>query len=63
METEALLAWLDTIVPVQTGERLNELERVILEQVCLGRKYLEIADTYGCTEGHAKDKLLRSLIV
>ncbi|MDJ0696280.1 NB-ARC domain-containing protein [Mastigocoleus sp. MO_188.B34] len=55
METEALLAWLDTIVPVQTGERLNELERVILEQVCLGRKYLEIADTYGCTEGHAKD--------
>lgn len=55
METEALLAWLDTIVPIQTGERLNELERVILEQVWLGRKYLEIADTYGCTEGHAKD--------
>ena len=55
METEAVLAWLDNVVPTQTGEQLSELERVILKQVWLGRKYLEIADTYGCTEGHAKD--------
>ena len=55
MDAEALLVWLDTVVPSKTGERLSELEKVILQQVWLGRKYLEIADIYGCTEGHAKD--------
>ncbi|MEM9925981.1 MAG: NB-ARC domain-containing protein, partial [Cyanobacteria bacterium P01_D01_bin.50] len=55
MDAEAVLVWLDTVVPILTGEQLNELEKVILQQVWLGRKYLEIADFYGCTEGHAKD--------
>ncbi len=49
------MAWLDTFVPAHTGETLSELERIILQQVWLGRKYLEIANQYGCTEGHAKD--------
>jgi len=55
MDDEAVLVWLDTIIPSKTGEQLSELEKIILRQVWLGRKYLEIADFYGCTEGHAKD--------
>ncbi|GJD17964.1 unknown protein [Rivularia sp. IAM M-261] len=55
MNAEAVLAWLDTFVPAHTGETLSELEKIILQQVWLGRKYLEIANQYGCTEGHAKD--------
>jgi tetratricopeptide (TPR) repeat protein len=55
MNAEAVLAWLDTFIPAHTGETLSELERIIVQQVWLGRKYLEIANQYGCTEGHAKD--------
>jgi tetratricopeptide (TPR) repeat protein len=55
MDAQAALAWLDTIIPAQTGERLSDLQKVILGQVWLGRKYLDIAHSYGCTEGHAKD--------
>ena len=55
MDDEAVLVWLDTEIPSKTGEQLSELDRIILQQVWLGRKYLEIADFYGCTEGHAKD--------
>ncbi|MCC5640047.1 tetratricopeptide repeat protein [Nostoc sp. CHAB 5844] len=55
MNAEAVLAWLDTIIPAQTGERLSDLQKVILQQVWLGRKYLDIAHVYGCTEGHVKD--------
>ncbi|MEA5599226.1 tetratricopeptide repeat protein [Rivularia sp. UHCC 0363] len=55
MDDEAVLVWLDTIIPYKTGEQLSELEKVIVQQVWLGRRYLEIADFYGCTEGHAKD--------
>ncbi|GAB1539573.1 NB-ARC domain-containing protein [Scytonema sp. NUACC21] len=55
MDAEAVLAWLETVIPAQTGERLSDLQKVILQQVWQGRKYLEIANAYGCTEGHAKD--------
>lgn len=55
MDAEAALAWLDAIIPPQTGERLSDLQKVIIVQVWLGRKYLDIAHSYGCTEGHAKD--------
>lgn len=55
MDAEAAVAWLDAIIPPQTGERLSDLQKVILVQVWLGRKYLDIAHSYGCTEGHAKD--------
>ncbi|WP_442938775.1 hypothetical protein [Nostoc sp.] len=55
MDAEAALAWLDAIIPPQTGEQLRDLQKVILVQVWLGRKYLDIAHSYGCTEGHAKD--------
>ncbi|WP_404787857.1 tetratricopeptide repeat protein [Altericista sp. CCNU0014] len=49
------LAWLDCLILNQTGDRLSELQRTLIEQVWQGRTYPEIADRYGCTEGHAKD--------
>jgi tetratricopeptide (TPR) repeat protein len=55
MEQTASLAWLDSLVFKKTGDRLSELQYTILEQVWQGRTYLEIAERYGCTEGHAKD--------
>jgi tetratricopeptide (TPR) repeat protein len=54
MDLEAL-EWLDQLVQEQTGDRLSELQRTLIEQVWQGRTYPEIADRYGCTEGHAKD--------
>jgi tetratricopeptide (TPR) repeat protein len=54
MDVEAL-EWLDQRVFTQTGDRLSELQRTLIEQVWQGRTYPEIADRYGCTEGHAKD--------
>ena len=55
MDTEAALAWVDRLVLTKTGERLSALQRTILQQVWQGRKYLEIAEYYGYTEGHIKD--------
>ena len=59
-------AWLDGLVFRNTGDRISELQLLILERC--DQTYLEIADTYGCTEGHAKDvgsdlwKLLSELL-
>ncbi len=55
MDAEAALAWIDRVVYAKTGDRLSELAQVIIRQSWHGRTYLDIADTYGCTEGHAKD--------
>ena len=55
MDTDAVLAWVDTLVLTRTGQRLNDLQRTILQKVWQGKKYLEIAAFYGCTEGHVKD--------
>ncbi len=55
MDLDAAIEWLDRLVLAKTGDRLTELQRIILVQVWHGRTYVEIADRYGCTEGHAKD--------
>lgn len=55
MDAEAALVWVDTLVFTKTGERLSALQRTIIQQVWQGRKYLEIAEYYGATEGHIKD--------
>lgn len=55
MRTQAVFAWVDTLVFAQTGEHLSDLQKTILQNVWQGHKYLEIADYYGCTEGHVKD--------
>lgn len=55
MEIETALTLADTVIFTQTGKHLNDLQTTILKQVWQGKKYLEIADFYGCTEGHVKD--------
>ncbi|NJM78149.1 MAG: hypothetical protein HC852_23205 [Acaryochloridaceae cyanobacterium RU_4_10] len=55
MDVDAAIEWLDSQVLAETGNRLTELQRILSIQVWQGRTYAEIADRYGCTEGHAKD--------
>ena len=55
MGPEDILAWVDELVFRQTGDRLSDLQQAIVKFALLGHTYPEIADRYGCTEGHAKD--------
>ncbi|MEY2858188.1 MAG: hypothetical protein RLZZ74_2500, partial [Cyanobacteriota bacterium] len=55
MNVEAALILLDREVYRHTNKHLTDLQQAVITSVLLGRKYLEIADDYGCTEGHAKD--------
>jgi tetratricopeptide (TPR) repeat protein len=55
MNVEAALILLDREVYRHTNKHLTDLQQAVITSVLLGRKYLEIADAYGCTEGHAKD--------
>ncbi|MCU0535886.1 MAG: NB-ARC domain-containing protein [Hydrococcus sp. Prado102] len=55
MEIETALTLADTVIFTRTGKHLNDLQTTIFRQVWQGKKYLEIADFYGCTEGHVKD--------
>ena len=55
MDAEAVLTWVDALIFSNTGERLSDLQRIVLQKVWQGHRYLEIAAHYGCTEGHVKD--------
>ena len=55
MDIEAIVSLVNQAVSRQTGKPLNDLQQVIITEVWQGKKYWEIADEYGCTEGHAKD--------
>jgi tetratricopeptide (TPR) repeat protein len=55
MDADAALAQIDALVATHIGEHLNNLQATILREVWQGRKYSEIANTYGYTEGHVKD--------
>ena len=55
MSSEAATAWADNLIFNHTGTHLTELQVTILQQVWQGKRYLDIALHYGCTEGHAKD--------
>ncbi|MGK7949364.1 MAG: NB-ARC domain-containing protein [Xenococcaceae cyanobacterium] len=55
MSVEKALLLVDRLIYTQTTKHLSDLQSTILRQVWQGKKYLEIADEYGCTEGHAKD--------
>ena len=55
MSADVALAWADALVFSSTGAHLNDLQTTILRQVWQGQRYLDIAQQYGCTEGHAKD--------
>ncbi|MEM6614344.1 MAG: NB-ARC domain-containing protein [Cyanobacteria bacterium P01_C01_bin.72] len=55
MNVEAALVLIDREVYHSTNKHLTDLQQAVITNVLQGRKYLEIADEYGCTEGHAKD--------
>ncbi|XZN98213.1 MAG: hypothetical protein ACM65K_08005 [Microcoleus sp.] len=64
MDTAHILQFVDEVVCAKTGKHLNDLQRGIIEGILKQQKYSDIADTYGCTAGHAKDvgyKLLQML--
>ncbi len=59
MDTEScdsqILGHCDRTLAKRTGQHLNDLQRLVLQQVYQGHKYREIADHAGYTEGHIKD--------
>lgn len=55
MDTAHILQFVDEVVCARTGKHLNDLQRRIIEGILNRQKYSDIADTYGCTAGHAKD--------
>ncbi|MEG4289152.1 hypothetical protein Q5692_18355 [Microcoleus sp. C2C3] len=55
MEAADILKFVDEVVCAKTGKRLNDLQRGIIEGILKRQKYSDIANTYGCTAGHAKD--------
>ncbi|MEG5141029.1 MULTISPECIES: hypothetical protein [unclassified Microcoleus] len=64
MNTADILEFVDEAICAKTGKHLNDLQRKIIEGILNRQKYSDIADTYGCTPGHAKDvgyKLLQML--
>ena len=64
MDTADILQFVDKVLSAKTGKHLNDLQRKIIEGILNRKKYSDIADTYGCTAGHAKDvgyKLLHML--
>jgi tetratricopeptide (TPR) repeat protein len=55
MNLETALASVDQMIYAKTGKHLSNLQTIIVKKVWQGKKYLAIADEYGCTEGHVKD--------
>jgi tetratricopeptide (TPR) repeat protein len=55
MNAETVVAWLNSLAMERTGKCLSDLECKILYYVWQGKKYIEIATNYCCTEGHVKD--------
>ncbi|MEL6930447.1 MAG: ATP-binding protein, partial [Cyanobacteria bacterium J06600_6] len=55
MNVEAALVLVNKAVYHHTDKHLTDLQQAVITNVLAGRKYGEIADLYGCTEGHAKD--------
>ena len=55
MDTAHILQFVDEVLSANTGKHLNDLQRKIIERILKRQKYSDIADTYGCTAGHAKD--------
>jgi hypothetical protein len=55
MDIHEVLQFVDKVVYAKTGQRLNDLQRGIIEGTLKQQKYAEIADTYRLTEGHVKD--------
>jgi hypothetical protein len=49
------MQFVDEVFYLKTGKHLNDLQRGIIEGTLKRQKYFDIAESYGCTAGHAKD--------
>lgn len=56
MEWQEVVNLMDEFVFQKTGNHLDSLQLAILKGVLNGQKYVAIAQQYGCSTGHAKDK-------
>lgn len=55
MDTAHILQFVDKVLSAKTGKHLNDLQRGIIKGILRRQKYSDIANTYNCTVGHAKD--------
>jgi hypothetical protein len=55
MDIHEVLQFVEEVVYAKTGQHLNNLQRGIIEGTLKQQKYVDIAETYGCSAGHAKD--------
>ncbi len=55
MDLDAALHLTDMLVFKVSETHLTDLQQTIVRQVWQGKRYSDIAQRYGCTEGHAKD--------
>ncbi|MFB8790368.1 MAG: hypothetical protein U7123_16325 [Potamolinea sp.] len=55
MQVHKVLQFVDEVVYLKTGKHLNDLQRGIIEGTLKRQKYYDIAESYGCSAGHAKD--------
>jgi hypothetical protein len=56
MQVHEVLQFVDEAVYLKTGKRLNDLQRRIIEGTLKREKYSDIAENYGCSAGHVKDR-------
>ena len=55
MQVHELLQLVDEAVYLNTGKRLNDLQRGVIQGTLKHQKYADIAEDCGCSAGHAKD--------
>jgi hypothetical protein len=55
MQVHELLQLVDDAVYLNTGQHLNDLQRGVIEGTLKHQKYADIAETCGCSAGHARD--------
>ncbi|HEY9865670.1 MAG TPA: hypothetical protein V6D21_15965 [Candidatus Obscuribacterales bacterium] len=55
MNIHEVVEFVDEVMYTQTGKHLNDLQRKVIEGILNRQPYDDIADTYGCSPGHAKD--------
>lgn len=56
MNAQDLVSYLDDLLFSKTGKHIDTLQMAILRGVLKGQKYGDIAQEYGCSNGHAKDE-------
>lgn len=55
MDIAQVIAIADGLVYSHTGKHLDDLQKFIVTGVYQGKKYVTIANDFGCTEGHVRD--------